>query len=212
MKRFVLVAVLAVLAVMESAAHPHVFIDAQLEFVFDGETCLGFWQEWTFDAVFSMELRYNFDADRNGSFSKAEQEDIHDGAFSNLRRYGYYTLLRKGAARSSPSAVENFSARLHNERAVYRFFVPLEGKGYTGSFSVAVFDTTYYSAVRYSDALASAQQRRPDASAPLFSRQVDKRYPVYYNPMGGAQDMTTYKAPAPGLQTVYPEEILVQFK
>jgi ABC-type uncharacterized transport system substrate-binding protein len=159
-----------------------------------------------------MELRYNFDADRDGSFSKAEQENIHDGAFINLRRYGFYTLLRKGAARSSPGAVERFSATLKNERAVYRFFVPLDGAAYAGSFSVAVFDTTYYSAVGYSAALASAEQRKAGAPVPLFSKQVDKRYPVYYNPMGGAQDMTTYKAPAPGLQTVYPEEILVQFQ
>jgi ABC-type uncharacterized transport system substrate-binding protein len=211
MKRIVLVAVLAALAVMQSAAHPHVFIQAQLEFVFDGDACLGFWQEWTFDAVFSMELRYKFDQDRNGSFSKAEQEDIHDGAFSNLRRYGFYTLLRKGTVRASPTAVENFSARLVNDRAVYRFFVPLDGKEYAGGFSVAVFDTTYYSAVQYTDILATAEQRRAGSPIPVFSRQVDKRYPVYYNPMGGAQDMTTYKAPAPGLQTVYPEEILVQF-
>ncbi len=205
-------AALYLFALMPALAHPHVFIEAKLDFVFDGEACVGFWQEWTFDAVFSMELRYNFDADRNASFSKAEQEDIHDGAFINLRRYGFYTLLRRGSTRSSPTSVENFSASLSDERAVYRFFVPLEDNNYIGSFSVAVFDTTYYSAVRYADTLASAEQRKPGAPVPAFSRQVDKRYPVYYNPMGGAQDMTTYKAPAPGLQTVYPEEILVQFK
>lgn len=192
-------------------AHPHVFIQATLNFEFEGSSCVGFWEEWTFDAVFSAELAHNFDLDGNGAFSDAEQQKIHNGAFINLRKYGFYTLIRSGSTRKSPQAVESFSATLRDGRAVYRFYVPLDDALAAGDFSVAIFDTTYYSAIQYPESFAAGTQKRAGYSLPSFSRQVDKRYPVYYNPSGGAQDMTTYSKPGPGLQTAYPEEILVSF-
>ena len=113
-------------------AHPHVSLDARIEFEFYGKTCRGFWVDWTFDAFFSATVINDFDANQNSRFEDSEIQKVHDGAFINLRKYGFFTLIRKGGERTSPEAVERFSASIKDNRLVYRFYVPLEGKDRTG--------------------------------------------------------------------------------
>lgn len=209
MRKAIIALALAAATGAPSFAHPHVFIDLSVSFDFDGDRCLGFWQEWSFDPVFSAQIKNDFMLPASGPLSRALQDELYNGAFINLRRYGFYTLLRRGDKRESPKAVTQFAAELRGSRVVYRFYVPLDAS-YAGGFSVAVFDTTYYSAVRYLGEPAFTQ-RREAAAAPRFSIESDRRYPVYYNPQAGAQDMTTYSKPGPGLLTIYPDEIVIRF-
>ena len=191
-------------------AHPHVSLDARLQFEFDGKECRGFWVDWTFDAFFSATVINDFDANGNGRFEPAEIQKVYNGAFINLHKYGFFTLIRKGDKRTSPEAVENFSATVRDNRLVYRFFVPLDGKEYGRDFSVAIFDKTYYCAVRYPEDAVTITQSSEGASSPVWAREVNKTYPVYYNPAGATTDMTAYSKWKPGLLTAYPEEIHVQ--
>ena len=200
----------AVLAAAFLTAHPHVSLDARLEFEFDGTECRGFWVEWNFDPFFSATVIGDFDANRNGRFEDSEIRRVHDGAFINLRKYGFFTLIRRGSRRISPESVESFKAEIRDSRLVYRFFVSLAGKGFGQDFAVAVFDTTYYCAVRYAPDAVSFVQRSPGAAVPSYAREVNRSFPVYYNPAGGAADGTTYSEWKPGLQTAYPEEIHVR--
>ena len=75
---------------------------------------------------------------------------------------------------------------------------------------MAIFDTTYYCAIRYPDEAVTILQHAEGASVPVWTREVNKAYPVYYNPAGGMTDMTAYSTWKPGLQTAYPEEIHVR--
>lgn len=210
MARIIGVFIFAVLLTASLAAHPHVSLDARLEFEFDGPECRGFWVEWTFDPFFSATVIGDFDTDRDGKIKDSEVRRVHDGAFINLRKYGFFTLIRSGGKRISPEFVESFGAEVRDGRLVYRFFVPLAGRGYGRDFAVAVFDTTYYCAVRYPDDAVTFIQKSPGTAAPDFTREVNRAFPVYYNPAGGAADGTTYSAWKPGLQTAYPEEIHVR--
>lgn len=209
MRKAIIALALAAATIAPVSAHPHVFIDLSLSFEFDGERCLGFWQEWSFDPVFSAQIRYDFALPDAGPLSRAQQDELYEGAFINLRRYGFYTLLRRGDKRTSPKAVTRFGAELRGDRVVYRFYLPLD-ESYSGGFNVAIFDTTYYSAIRYVGEPRFTQAREGGA-APRFAVQADRRFPVYYNPQAGAQDMTTYTKPGPGILTVYPDEIAVRF-
>lgn len=209
MRKAIIALALAAATSATAFAHPHVFIDVSVSFDFDGDRCLGFWQEWTFDPVFSAQIKNDFMLPASGPLSRSLQDELYNGAFINLRRYGFYTLLRRGDKRESPKAVTQFGAELRANRVVYRFYVPLDAS-YLGGFSVAVFDTTYYSAVRYLGE-PGFTQRREGAATPRFAVESDRRFPVYYNPQGGPQDMTTYARPAPGLLTIYPDEIVIRF-
>jgi ABC-type uncharacterized transport system substrate-binding protein len=182
-----------------------------MQLVYSGDVCTGFWQEWAFDPVFSAMLKSDFDSDRNGRLDEREQKAVHDGAFRNLRKYGYFTLLRRGDRRTSPDAIRDFGAAIVGDRVVYRFFVPLSLAEGSGDFNLAVFDTTFYTNVAYTSQAVSISQATPDHPVPAVSRSVNKNFPVYYNPADPANSTKTYTAWAPGLQTAYPDEIHIRW-
>lgn len=210
MKKLSSTTILFVLLVLPLSAHPHVSMDARLEFELESGQCIGFWEEWTFDPFFSATVRNDFDANGDGHFNDAEVKRVYNGAFINLRKYGFFTLIRRGGERVSPEAVENFTASIKDNRLIYRFYVSLGGKGYDRDFYISIFDTTYYCAVRYPDEAVQMRQRTEGYAAAGWNREVNKSYPVYYNPGGAATDMTAYSTWKPGLQTAYPEEIHVK--
>jgi len=203
----------AVLPAVSAAAHPHMSLDSRMTFELEGRACRAIELEWTFDPLFSGTIIGQYDADRDGSFDAAENERIRAGAFSNLRNYGYFIFLRKGEKRSNPSAVESFQASQRAGRLVYRFRVPLEGAGYEGDFSVAVFDSSFYCAVRYTaePATAVSASGGPPSPTPRLAAAKNEKYPVYYNPAGAADDFRVYETWRKGLSTAYPEEISVSF-
>jgi len=208
-----MIALVSIASAASAWAHPHVFIDSSMEFEMKGEECVGVWQEWTFDVVFSADLIGQFDADRDGSFSASEITSIQARAFSNLRKYGYFTFLRKGDARSCPESVERFEASQKDGRVTYRFRLPLEGKGFSGDFSVATFDSTFYCASRYREEPARITWVGEESPRkPSIQVAPNEKYPVYYNPFGSATDSRVYTKMEKGLQTAYPEEIRVSFE
>jgi len=194
-------------------AHPHVFIDAKLEFEMRGRSCEGVVVEWTFDPVFSADVIGQFDRNRDGVFDETESVVVQAKAFSNLRKYGYFSFIRRGDTRINPEAVQDFKASQRDGRAVYRFRIPLEGKGFSGGLSFAAFDSTFYCAIRYlPDAATTTWLGEAPAQAPRIEIAANKKYPVYYNPKGSTTDSKVYLTWEKGLQTAYPEEIRLFFE
>jgi ABC-type uncharacterized transport system substrate-binding protein len=194
-------------------AHPHMSLESRIEFEYAGKECIAIRLEWKFDPFFSAAIIQETDTDRNGRLDAKESENVRNYAFVNLRKFGYFTYIRKGDRRVTPERVESFVASIRGDRLVYSFTVPLEGKGYGDDFSVAIFDTTYFCAVTYPGAEADATivQTEERAPKPRWERVVNKKYPVYYNPQSPATDGTVYTAWKSGLETAYPEEIHVLF-
>jgi ABC-type uncharacterized transport system substrate-binding protein len=172
-------------------AHPHMSLESSLEFELKGKECVGIRAEWVFDSVFSANIIGQFDSNRDGKFSPAENEAVRKGAFSNLFNYGYFFLLMKGGSRVSPKKVEAFEASQREGTLVYRFRVPLEGLGYAEDFYVAVFDTTFFCDVRYAEVPATATATAAAGGtevaeaggadprpAPRFEVAINKKYPA----------------------------------
>ncbi len=191
-------------------AHPHMSLESRLEFEFDGTACSGFWVDWTLDPFFSASIIQENDLDRNKRFDAKENVRVHDTAFVNLRKFGWFTYIRTGNTRLSPEKVERFEASIKADRLVYRFFVPLAGRKLGTDFSVAIFDSTYFCAVSYPSDAAKARQTADGQPTPRWTRETNKKFPVYYNPQGDVGDGTLYKEWKPGLETAYPEEIRVR--
>lgn len=202
--------VLLIISITGAWAHPHVFIDASLEFELRGRSLEGIWVEWTFDPVFSADIIGQFDRNRDGSFNDSESALIQAKAFSNLQKYGYFTFVRQDDTRFTPTAVEQFKADQRDGRAVYRFRVPLAGRGLSDDVSIAAFDSTFYCAIRIIPETAKVIWLGDEpAGTPRFELAINKKYPVYYNPAGGAGDTRVYLKWEKGLQTAYPEEIRI---
>ncbi len=76
-----------------ASAHPHVFIDNRVTFLFAESKIVGFRENWLFDDVFSDQLLQDYDADGNGQFSKAESDKIGTETLPNLAQFHYFTYI-----------------------------------------------------------------------------------------------------------------------
>lgn len=191
-------------------AHPHVRLYSKLEVEYSEDKCAGFWVEWQFDDYFSASVIHEFDKNKNGLFEDNEIKDIYNGAFINLKNYGYFLFLRKNKTRQHPKKVENFKAWQKDNLLFYSFYVPLQGMNYGDDFYIAVFDRSFYCDIKYSEIPVTIKQT--SGKSPEFEIAKNKDYPVYYNPLGAASDMRIYKKWKPGLETAYPDEIRLFFK
>lgn len=191
------------------SAHPHMSLTASCEFVWKGEALSGAYLDWAFDPYFSADIIRGYDANRDGSFDAKETKAVHDHAFQNLRHYHYFTFIRQGSARANPKAVGDFSVYQKSGTLHYRFFIDLAA--YKGEISLAIYDYTYFCAIDY----AKEDPVIFDCDRELIKPRADivenKKYPVYYNPAGAADDTTVYYAWKKGLLTFYPREIVLSY-
>ena len=93
--RLSLILAMILVPVSFAAAHPHMFLTCQAEFVWDKAKLSGCWLEWTFDQFFSADLM-NYDADHDGKFSPAETKNVYNNAFIYLKNYYYFMFIRQG--------------------------------------------------------------------------------------------------------------------
>lgn len=192
------------------SAHPHMFLTSTAEFVWEKEKLSGCWIEWTFDQFFSADIIQAYDADGNGRFSAEETKQVYNGAFTNLKNYYYFTFIRQGKNRTNPPSVSKFSAGIRNQKMWYRFFVDLS-KSAPGELCLAVYDYTFFCDIRYPDAAPVKLTFDPAFVKPSYQIVENKEYPVYYNPLGAADDNTVYYTWKKGLQTYYPREIRITY-
>ncbi len=192
-------------------AHPHMSLDSRIGFEYSGEKCVGFWLDWTFDPYFSAAIIQENDVNGDKKFDEKEAKNVYSHAFQNLRKYGYFVFIRTGNKRVQPDRVEKFVPEIRSDLLAYRFYVDLSDQNYGKDFYVAIFDPTFYCAVRIPDDAATVHQGDLSMGIPKWECKLNKKYPVYYNPQGAPTDMTSYSKWKPGLQTAYPEEIHVYF-
>lgn len=189
-------------------AHPHVAITSSVNFVWEGKKLQGAYIEWTFDKFFSAEIINWLDADKDGKFSTAENEQVYNNAFINLRNYYYYTFIRQGKNRTSPSEVSRFKVSQHKGIMTYRFYVDLSA--YTGNeLYFAVYDYTYFCDIRYAENRGVLLTYDRTLVNPSFDIKENRDYPVFYDPFSPAADTSIYNEWKPGLQTYYPQEIRI---
>jgi len=189
-------------------SHPHTFIYSTLAPEFDGKTIKGVWVEWTFDEMFSSQVFLEADANGNKKFEPSEVDYIFAHAFINLKNYDYFFYQRDGQQRIGAKEVQDFNAWMKGNEIVYRFFVPLERK--TNPLVISLIDSTFFCSLAYN-------KNRPvyfikaEGIAPQYRIEQNKNYPIYYNPMGAVDDDRIYTKFQKGLQTAYPEEVIVSY-
>lgn len=127
-------------------AHPHVWVDAAIGFVFENGTVVALAMEWTFDQFFSNMLLADFDKNKNKRFEEPEAKALHDGAFVALKDAGYFTHVRSGGRSVAVGEARDFSAVVSWDQVTYRFVArlaePLDPRA--APLIAGVYDEAYY--------------------------------------------------------------------
>ena len=205
----ILSATLLVIAPIQLTAHPHLFISAQTEFVLNNGKIQGAYETWAFDRFFSADIIQGYDMNRDGLFDKTETQSVYDNAFINTKNYSYFTFIRQGNKRQSPSQVSNFSVRQKDGIVSYRFYIDLSK--YSGDFYFAVYDYSFFCDFRYDEKTPVIFTGLSSKAAPTYTIAENRTYPVYYDPFDTADMTTAYTVWKPGLQTYYPKEIHITY-
>lgn len=137
----------AVLLPARTVAHPHVWVDATVEFQFQVGHLVGLTLDWTFDPFFSAVLFDEFDVNDDGAFDGDEITAIREAAFNGLGDVGYFTDLRIDGALQRWGAPETFSVAIGAEGAVsYRFtlMVAEPAPALDADITVSLYDPEFY--------------------------------------------------------------------
>lgn len=138
---------LALLAALPRAqAHPHVWIDAFVEVVFDQGRVTALRINWTFDPFFTGMASADFDADGNAELDQEEAADLAANSAENLKDVGFFTHVWLGADPLEIAAAEDFSAWVEDGRLHFAFTValpePIDPTQTT--LAISLYDPSYY--------------------------------------------------------------------
>lgn len=85
---------------LPAAAHPHVFVDARTQIVFDDKgEIVAIRQIWRFDDAFSAFASQGLDKDGDGILTVEELQPLAKVNVDSLKDYDYFTFLRVGGKR-----------------------------------------------------------------------------------------------------------------
>lgn len=130
-----------------AAAHPHVFIENKVTFVFDGGKVTALRLSWAFDEIFSDSLLMQFDADGDGAFDDLESRAVGEGTLPNLRTFHYFTYVWVDGKELGPIDPAEFVARADDKRIVtFQMKVPLPQPvdPRTAALATEIYDREYY--------------------------------------------------------------------
>ena len=136
-----------------SRAHPHVFIDATATLLFRDGRVHGVMTTWRFDPIFSHAIIHDFDHDGDGRLSQVEVAAIEQGAFQNIRQFGFFTHFRVGGEAVPVARIVGFDAFVEEGQLVYSFSALLENPvdPLRRPVELGMYDATYYVDIRLRD-------------------------------------------------------------
>jgi ABC-type uncharacterized transport system substrate-binding protein len=144
--RFVLAAVAVLGLVRPADAHPHVWVSAKAEVVFDAKgTIEAIRNTWVFDEMYSA-----FVTEGQGKGGKLlTRDDLAPLAKSNvddLAAFGYFTFAKAARNKVEFEAPTDVSLEeREDKRVVLRFTLPLKSPASAGkAFSFQIYDPTYF--------------------------------------------------------------------
>lgn len=131
-------------------AHPHVWIDAVAEMLFDDAGALtGIRVYWVFDELYSAYAVEGLDRNGDGELERAELAPLATENIKNLKEFRYFTYVEVDGQSPDYGAVEEVGMRMVNGRLAMWFVVPLAKPvdPRTAEVAFALYDPTYYISV-----------------------------------------------------------------
>jgi len=143
------------MATFGAAAHPHVFVDARAEIVFDGKGEITAVRNiWQFDDAFTAFAVQGLDINDDGELSDAELAPLAKVNVDSLQEYEFFTWLRIGKKGFPVIPPTEYWLEFHGGRLTLFFTLPLKAPvAVTSQATLEVFDPDYFVAFTFPDNL-----------------------------------------------------------
>ncbi len=131
-----------------AAAHPHVFIDAKVDMIFDENEFVGVQNRWEFDPIYSQAMIDAADKNKNGQFEANEITLYEEQIVNAAKEYSRFNYIGDGTRFYSPKEAKNIKASVNAKgnlvvEFLNTFHIPSNPEDYT-MLVLAVTDPTNY--------------------------------------------------------------------
>ena len=134
-----------------AAAHPHVFVDAKAEIVFDGQGRMTAVRNiWRFDPAYSAFASQGLDKDGDGKLSHAELAPLAKINVDSLKDYSFFTRLSVGGHVLKLKFPDHYFLRSADRQLTLYFELPLEAPARADAKAMLeVYDPEYFVAFTF---------------------------------------------------------------
>jgi ABC-type uncharacterized transport system substrate-binding protein len=150
MKNIIFIAML--FSALSAFAHPHVWIDADIEFKCTDKGKCYSESVWKFDNMFSAVILNDFDIDGDKVFIGIEHKKLKKGMFDNLANFGYFQNIQCDRDNIYIDKVENFKASVDGDRVVYKFKAYYDAGACVEGYEFFMHDSTAYTDITIKNA------------------------------------------------------------
>jgi ABC-type uncharacterized transport system substrate-binding protein len=141
----------AIVGAGSAVAHPHVFVDAKAEVVFDPQGRITAVRNiWQFDEAFTAFAIQGLDADGDGKLSDAELAPLAKVNVDSLKEYDFFTYLVFGKDKHVFVPPTEYWLEFHGARLTLFFTLPLKQPvAVHGTATIEIFDPEYFVAFSF---------------------------------------------------------------
>jgi ABC-type uncharacterized transport system substrate-binding protein len=134
-------------------AHPHVFVAAKAEIIYDGQgNVLGVNHVWTFDESYSSFATMGFPKDKDGKFLPEKLAELAKVNTESLADFGYFTEGKAAGKKVEFAAPQNYRMEQNGDAITLFMTLPLKKPMPGKTFSIDVSDPTYFVAFAFDEA------------------------------------------------------------
>jgi ABC-type uncharacterized transport system substrate-binding protein len=150
--------------VQPAIAHPHVYVAAKAEVIFDGSgNVIGVNHVWTFDEAYSAFATMGFPKGTDGKFDGAKLAELAKVNAESLGDFGFFTDAKANGRKVEFNAPQNYRIEHHNNALTLFLTLPLKRPTPGRTFSIEVSDPTFFVAFSFDEAAdAVVMARAPD--------------------------------------------------
>ncbi len=137
----------------EAEAHPHVFAEARLDVVVNGDdTVKSLRHLWRFDDLFSSTVLVEFDQNGDLKLDDSELQEVSKTVFESLAEYGYFQLVSVNGKDVAMKPPARLIANYENDQLIILFeSEPKDPLKLKGKVDFGVYDPTFYTAIDFTE-------------------------------------------------------------
>jgi ABC-type uncharacterized transport system substrate-binding protein len=161
-------------------AHPHVWVTAKAELLYDVEgRVTGIRHAWTFDKGYSAFMTQGLDQNGDGKLTPDELQDLAKENTESLAEFAYFTVLKGNGRKQDFDSPRDYSMTYGDEALTLVYLLPLKAPATAKTLSLEVYDPTYFVSfgLAEGDAVALAGPA-PQGCAINISRPKNADQPV----------------------------------
>jgi ABC-type uncharacterized transport system substrate-binding protein len=139
--------------VVTANAHPHVWVTTQSEVVFAANGAVtAVRHAWTFDEMFSAFATQGLDKDNDGKLTREELAELAKVNVTSLKEFDFFSFGRSGERRFEFGDPDDYWLEAGTDNVLtLHFTLPLKTPVSKASFSLEIYDPTYFVAFAFDE-------------------------------------------------------------